>query len=183
MKTRLIMAAGFLAVLWMPLAAQAQGVVGGAERGAAEGNRAAGPAGAVVGGVVGGVAGGVVGGVKGVLGAPQARQPVDRSGSRIAELHDRLHITAAQEQLWSTVAQTMRDNAATLRATLADQSAKRDTMSAVDDLKIFQIIADEHSNGLKKLIPVFETLYASMTPAQQKQADRVFREHRRHSRF
>jgi hypothetical protein len=77
----------------------------------------------------------------------------------------------------------MRENAKTLRASLADQAAKRDTMTAVDDLKTFQIIADEHSAGLKKLIPAFEPLYASMTPAQQKQADRVFREHRRHSRL
>lgn len=114
---------------------------------------------------------------------PEARRAVDRGEARINELHDRLNITAAQEPLWGTVAQTMRDNATTLRATLADRSTKRDTMTAVDDLKTFQIIADEHSNGLKKFIPAFEALYASMTPAQQKQADNVFRGHRRHSGF
>jgi hypothetical protein len=42
-----------LAVLAMPLAAQAQGVVRGAEEGAAAGNRAAGPVGGAVGGIVG----------------------------------------------------------------------------------------------------------------------------------
>ena len=71
MKTRLIKAAVVLAALSMPLAAQAQGVVGGAQQGAATGGHAAGPVGAAVGGVVGGVTGGVVGGVKGVVGAPQ----------------------------------------------------------------------------------------------------------------
>jgi hypothetical protein len=50
-----------------PVAAQAQGVVGGAQQGADEGARAAGP----VGGVVGGVLGGVAGGVSGLLGLDQ----------------------------------------------------------------------------------------------------------------
>lgn len=50
-----------------PVAAQAQGIVGGAARGAEEGGRAAGAPGAVVGGAVGGV----VGGVAGLLGIDQ----------------------------------------------------------------------------------------------------------------
>lgn len=128
-----------------------------------------------------GLASGATDGI--VKGKPQARQEADRVGARIAELHKRLHVTPAQETLWSTVAGIMRDNATALRASLVDQSAKRDLMTAVDDLKTFQIIADQHSNGLKKFIPAFEALYRSMTPAQQKFADRVFREHRRHSGF
>jgi len=60
-----------VSALSVPLAAQAQGIVGGGQQGAAAGQRAAGPVGAVVGGVVGGTVGGVVGGVKGVLGVPQ----------------------------------------------------------------------------------------------------------------
>jgi hypothetical protein len=54
-------------LLTLPFAAQAQGVVNGAERGTAEGGAAAGPVGAVVGGVVGGVTGGVAG----VIGADE----------------------------------------------------------------------------------------------------------------
>src|ERR1043165_3501840 len=50
-----------------PVAAQAQRVPGGIERGARDGERAAGPVGAVVGGVIGGV----VGGVTGVLGVDE----------------------------------------------------------------------------------------------------------------
>ena len=113
----------------------------------------------------------------------QAKHAVERSEARISELHDRLHITAAQEALWGVVAQTMRDNAAALHASVADRLANRDTMTAVDDLKFFQIIADEHSNGLKKFIPAFEALYDAMTPAQQKQADHIFKEHRRRAGF
>ena len=68
MKAGFLFSASVFAVLAMPLAAEAQGIVGGSERGAAVGARAAGPIGAVVGGVTGGVVGGVVGGVGGVLG-------------------------------------------------------------------------------------------------------------------
>ncbi len=74
-------------LLTLPLGAQAQGVVGGAERGSAEGGAAAGPLGAVVGGVVGGVTGGVAG----VLGADDAPRFHDyvvrthRSSYRYAE--------------------------------------------------------------------------------------------------
>ncbi|HWG03787.1 MAG TPA: DUF1236 domain-containing protein [Beijerinckiaceae bacterium] len=54
-------------ILALPVAASAQGVVGGAEQGAREGSHAAGP----VGGVVGGAVGAVTGGVAGLLGADQ----------------------------------------------------------------------------------------------------------------
>lgn len=64
MKFRLILAASLVAATAMPLAADAQGLVGGARQGAREGNRQAGPLGAVVGGAVG--AG--VGTVNGALG-------------------------------------------------------------------------------------------------------------------
>ena len=67
MKKNLLIGSAFLAVLAMPLAAQAQGVPGGATHGFYEGNRIAGPVGAVVGTAVGGV----IGGVEGVLGVDQ----------------------------------------------------------------------------------------------------------------
>jgi hypothetical protein len=107
----------------------------------------------------------------------------EASEARIKELRGRLQITAAQESSWNNVAQIMRDNAATFRANVPDRSTGPDTSTAVDDLKAFQIIADEHANGLRKLIPAFEALYASMTPAQQKHADGVFRKHERESDF
>src|ERR1035438_9353906 len=82
MSLHFVMAAGFAAVLSLPLVAQAQGIVRGAEEGTAAGNRAAGPVGGAVGGAVGGVVGGVEGGIKGILGIPQrnagGRDRVDR---------------------------------------------------------------------------------------------------------
>ncbi|HTT46898.1 MAG TPA: hypothetical protein VMG39_02735 [Pseudolabrys sp.] len=67
MKKHLLIVSTFVAALVMPLAAQAQGVPGGAVHGFHEGDRIAGPVGAVVGTAVGGV----IGGVEGVLGTDQ----------------------------------------------------------------------------------------------------------------
>jgi hypothetical protein len=112
-----------------------------------------------------------------------AKHAADRSDARIKELHDKLHITAAQETQWGEFAQTMRDNAAAHRASYAERRAHHETMTAVDDFKSHEAIAEEHANGLKKLVPVFEALYAVLTPDQQKQADHFFSEHRHRTRF
>jgi hypothetical protein len=109
------------------------------------------------------------------------KHAADRSEQRIKELHDKLHITAAQEPLWGTVAQTMRDNGQVMRSSMRDRSTRLRTMTAVDDLKSYQVVADQHSDGLKRLIPAFEALYASMTPDQQKHADHVFGQHQHHA--
>ena len=61
---RLTVLAGVFLASLLPLAAQAQGVPGGAAHGFQEGGRIAGPVGAVVGTAVGGV----IGGVEGVFG-------------------------------------------------------------------------------------------------------------------
>lgn len=113
--------------------------------------------------------------------APSATQKVasasvDRLENRIAGLHKKLGITPVQEPLWNTMAQVMRENGQKMRDVIADRSAKLKSMNAVDDLKSYQKITDEHGDGLKRLIPSFEALYASMTPAQQKNADHVFGE-------
>ena len=91
MKTGFIVA-GLLAVLSMPVAADAQGIVGGAQQGssqgAKEGSKVLGPVGGAVGGVVGGATGAAVGGVKGALGVPASKpkkkkaDPVNRQIDR-----------------------------------------------------------------------------------------------------
>ena len=70
MKHILIAAVLATSALALGSAAQAQGLVGGAQRGAAEGNRVGGP----VGGVVGGAVGGAVGTVNGALGIDPGRR-------------------------------------------------------------------------------------------------------------
>ena len=56
MQTKLLVPTMLLALLALPMTAQAQGTVRGMERGAAQGERDAGPIGAVVGGTIGAVA-------------------------------------------------------------------------------------------------------------------------------
>ena len=67
MNRSIATAALMAASLFLPLAAQAQGIVGGAAEGSRQGAEAAGP----IGGVLGGVAGGVAGGIAGLLGVDQ----------------------------------------------------------------------------------------------------------------
>jgi hypothetical protein len=116
----------------------------------------------------------------------------DRIEARIKQLHSQLHITQAQEQQWNDFAQVMRDNAAQMDqdATQMNQLVKaradKGTMTAVDDLKAYEQIADaradesqKHADGLKKLVPAFETLYDSMSDSQKKVADNLFNHARR----
>lgn len=96
---------------------------------------------------------------------------------KIKEIHDKLHITPAQEELWGNVAQTMRDNAKTFQASRADRIARGKTMNVVENLKFMQGMVDQHSSGLKQLIPQVEALYAVLTPEQKKQADQLLTKH------
>jgi hypothetical protein len=85
MKAALIIA-GILTVLAMPIVADAQGIIGGAEQGAKQGakagSKAAGPVGGAVGTAVGGTVGGVTGGVKGAIGAPAKPAPKSKSDAK-----------------------------------------------------------------------------------------------------
>jgi hypothetical protein len=80
-------AAIVLALLAIPHAGNAQGIVRGAQEGSREGNRVAGPIGGVVGGAVGAGVGGAMGAVKGVFG-------INGRGYRCLgyyDRHDRFH--------------------------------------------------------------------------------------------
>ena len=77
MKSKILLPIAMVAMLALPVAAQAEGTVRGAQEGAAEGGRAAGPIGAIVGGTVG-AATGTVGGILGVDTRPRFREYVVR---------------------------------------------------------------------------------------------------------
>ena len=106
--------------------------------------------------------------------APKASR-ADRVEARIADLHTKLGITPDQEELWKGVAQVMRDNATTMEALIKARRDKGGSMTALDDLKTYGAIAEAHADGLKKFLPVFETLYNSMSDDQKKNADTIFR--------
>ncbi len=100
---------------------------------------------------------------------------VDRTEARIIDLHARLKITPAQEDLWNKVTQVMRDNAKTIDTLNQARFEKAKAMTAVEDLKSYSEIAQAHADGLKNFIPAFEALYAAMSDDQKKDADTLFR--------
>jgi len=95
---------------------------------------------------------------------------------RITNLHADLKIKPDEEKLWTDVAQAMRDNAAGMEKLAAEKRQDRDAMTAKDDLKNYQEMAQAHVDGLKNLRSSFDALYDSMPDNQKKIADRVFRQ-------
>ena len=99
----------------------------------------------------------------------------DRVEARITDMRAKLKITQAQEDQWAKVAQVMRDNQKAIEPLIKARMDNARTMTAVDDLKSYGEITDGHADGIKKLTPVFATLYAGMSDAQKKEADTLFR--------
>jgi periplasmic protein CpxP/Spy len=94
---------------------------------------------------------------------------------RITTLRAALKITSDQDAKWNAVAQSMRENAAAMDKLIAEsRTSAPQSMSAVDDLKMYQKFSEAHVTGLKNLIASFSTLYTSMPDAQKKTADGVF---------
>ena len=98
-----------------------------------------------------------------------------RVEARIKELHAELHITSAQAAPWNEFAAIMRDNARAMDAAAEQRAAQLPTMNAVDDLKSYEGLAEQHVDRLQRLIPAFVALYDSMSPHQKAIADRLFR--------
>jgi hypothetical protein len=101
--------------------------------------------------------------------------PADPVEARIKTLHSRLHITADQESLWEKVAQVMRENAKAMADHRTEAAQNAQGRSAVDELKSYAAAIDAHADGIHKFIPTFQALYDSMSDAQKKTADAVFR--------
>jgi periplasmic protein CpxP/Spy len=97
---------------------------------------------------------------------------------RIKELHDKLKITDAQEELWTKVTKEMRDHAKATQDMIGTRNQNATQMTAIDDLKSYADIAQLHADGMKQFLTVFSPLYTAMTDTQKKNADDVFREHK-----
>ncbi len=96
----------------------------------------------------------------------------------IARLHDQLQVTAPQDAAWKDFAQVMRDNSKQMNALIDKWAQGEGKRTAVENMKAQKEMADEYAQSLSRLIPVLETLYASMSPEQKKGADMVF-EHKK----
>lgn len=95
----------------------------------------------------------------------------------IEHLHDVFKITPTQEKLFQKLADVMRVNAGVMRALAKKRVDDANAMTAVEDLKSYSEISEAHAEGTKKMIPIFQALYDSMSGAQKKVADDEFREH------
>lgn len=190
MRFHLIIAVGVLTVLAMPLPAQSQGVIRGAEEGAAAGNRAAGP----VGGAVGGVVGGVVGGIKGVLGVPQRVGPAGGRGGRdrdrwdhaalsVSQINDQfaartarikadLRLTPEQEKNWAAFETAVKDigkrNSDLQIAMRADRAQLKGPFDVLQQMREEARFLGGRAVDQKALADAAEPLYVSLND-QQKQ--------------
>jgi hypothetical protein len=95
--------------------------------------------------------------------------------ARIKELHTRLHITEAQKPQWDALTQVMRDNAQAMVDLQKQRAADASSMNAVEVIKSYSEVIQAHEDGMKKFVPAFEDLYNSMSDAQKKTADSMFR--------
>jgi len=107
-----------------------------------------------------------------LLAQAQPAQPRQNVEANISELHQKLQTTAAQEPQFGAVANVMRDNAR-LEASVPQPAANA---TAVDDLRVYIKYSELELAGLKKMLPPLEALYATLSPAQKKAADAIFRQ-------
>ena len=69
----------------------------------------------------------------------------------------------------------MRENAKDMDALTKDRAKNTKPMNAVEHMKLHSQITEAHLDQLKKLIPPFEALYASMSDEQKETTDTIFR--------
>lgn len=121
---------------------------------------------------------------KPAAGKPAESRAMARVDRRIADLHAKLHITAAEDPQWQQFAAVMRQNAAAMDRIFAERVKTFALLSAVDNMKSYAHIAEQHAQNMQRLASAFEQLYEVMSPAQKKTADDVFRGYakRRHKR-
>jgi glutamine synthetase adenylyltransferase len=107
--------------------------------------------------------------------ATSAEQKADTVEQRITQLHAQLKITPDEESKWNSVAQAMRDNAASMEKLVAEKRQQPpQNMTAVEDLQNYQDFTQQHLDGLKNLTSAFKSLYSAMPDPQKKNADEVF---------
>lgn len=100
---------------------------------------------------------------------------VDQTEGRIKQLHAALKITEDQNELWNNLTQVMRDNAKDMDTITKGRAESVKTMNAVEHMKLHSQISEAQLAHMKKFIPPFEALYASMSVDQKKITDVLFR--------
>jgi len=94
---------------------------------------------------------------------------------RITDLHQRLNITAKEEPAWNKFARVMQANARQLDQAYQQRAQQFDSMNAVANMRSYAKIEQMRARDVEKLVPAFQSLYASLTPEQKQTADTLFR--------
>jgi hypothetical protein len=89
----------------------------------------------------------------------------------IAQLHQRLAIAPAQEPQFAAFANIMRENARAMPA-----GPPPGNPNAVEALRLAIQYGQQDLDGMRRLLPALQALYASLSPAQRRTADQVFRQ-------
>lgn len=97
-------------------------------------------------------------------------QPAPNVEANIAQLHQRLQIAPAQEPQFEALANVMRQNARMM------SSAPPAASNAVEGLRLAIQYGQQEIDGMRRLLPALQALYASLSPAQQQIADAIFRQ-------
>lgn len=107
-------------------------------------------------------------------GNPPAGAPQGASGEierQITELKKQLKITPQQEPQFNAFAEVLRGNAQ--EADQVMRQAGPAKQNAVEALKREQQFTETEANGMKRLVPVLQALYDSLSDQQKKVADQV----------
>jgi hypothetical protein len=109
------------------------------------------------------------GGPKAPATAPSGGSETDR---QVADLKKQLKITPQQEPQFNAFAEALRNNAQDLDTQMRQGSANQNT-NAVEELKQAQQLTETQAAGLKRLVPVLQSLYDSLSDQQKKTADMI----------
>jgi LTXXQ motif family protein len=101
----------------------------------------------------------------------QAPPPAPNIEANIAQLHQRLQITPAQEPRFEALANVMRQN-----ARMMPNAPPPTNLDPIQGLRFAIQTGEQELVGLKRMLPPLQALYASLSPVQQRIADQVFRQ-------
>jgi protein CpxP len=106
--------------------------------------------------------------------APQAQPGGADQGTekQLAELQRRLKVTPEQQPKFDAFAQGMRQNAQEMDALNKEEQQKR-TRNAVEELQSAARFSEAEATGLKRLVPMLQALYDSLSDQQKRTADQL----------
>jgi len=94
---------------------------------------------------------------------------------RITDLHERLHITSAQEPEWRAFTRTMRENARDVDRAYRRRAEEISQANALQNLESYERLERVRARDVQRLVQPFHQLYAALSPQQKQEADHLFR--------